>query len=354
MAPQPSDDQAVAAELDFQLRAPSPASRPVLDQLGQPVLDAVGQPIPAVAAPAMLPPLMLVPPTPRSASSVPGTPRGRARSCSETPARRSSQPVPEQQSLPPEQQALPPEQQALPPEQQALPPEQQALPPEQQALPGSTRQSVSQASGGHDRLGSQLASRQVSTDSAGMRRSSLGTSEMQCDLEQQLIGEIPSESMSRGTKRPADALPEPQSTSQSRPRPEDVPPAVESLLLFCQACGEQHRIQVNGVDSCSRCLSTRTVSSPMHVESWFGEVMEREALEQRFENRMSGSTSPLRDPMTTPLGMNSIVMALHHKPFLELSTDLTCYDGMGEMILFRSAGMDLLQSSSRCSKPTPT
>ncbi|CAE7889819.1 RE1 [Symbiodinium microadriaticum] len=40
--PQASDDQAVVAELDFQLRAQSPAPRALLDQSGQPVLDAEG------------------------------------------------------------------------------------------------------------------------------------------------------------------------------------------------------------------------------------------------------------------------------------------------------------------------
>ncbi|CAE7560935.1 GIP [Symbiodinium sp. CCMP2456] len=49
-------DQAVAAELDFQLRAPSPAPRALLDQAGQPVLDADGQLVPATPAPPMMPP----------------------------------------------------------------------------------------------------------------------------------------------------------------------------------------------------------------------------------------------------------------------------------------------------------
>ncbi|OLP93808.1 hypothetical protein AK812_SmicGene24243 [Symbiodinium microadriaticum] len=305
--PRPSEDQSVAAELDFQLRAVSPGPRPVLDALGQPVLDAAGQMVPAVSAPAMLPPLMLVPPTPRS--KVPSTPRSRGRSRSKTPARRSLQSVPEQQALPPEQQALPPEQQALPPEQQALPPEQQALPPEQQALPpeqqalpeSSGYVPMPQVSGGHatvpmpqvssgggqDQPGSQETSRQVSSGSAGVRRSSLGTSQMERDLES-LMGQMPSES-SRGTKRPAEVSPEPPVSTQPRRVSEAEQATAESLLLFCQDCGEQHRISNDGVDSCSRCLSTRTVSSPMHVLSWFDEVKEREALEQRFENRITSS-----------------------------------------------------------------
>ena len=298
--PRPSEDQSVAAELDFQLRAVSPGPRPVLDALGQPVLDAAGQMVPAVSAPAMLPPLMLVPPTPRS--KVPSTPRSRGRSRSKTPARRSLQSVPEQQALPPEQQALPPEQQALPPEQQALPPEQQALPPEQQALPESSGYvPMPQVSGGHatvpmpqvssgggqDQPGSQETSRQVSSGSAGVRRSSLGTSQMERDLES-LMGQMPSES-SRGTKRPAEVSPEPPVSTQPRRVSEAEQATAESLLLFCQDCGEQHRISNDGVDSCSRCLSTRTVSSPMHVLSWFDEVKEREALEQRFENRITSS-----------------------------------------------------------------
>ena len=303
--PQASDDQAVVAELDFQLRAQSPAPRALLDQSGQPVLDAEGQPLPATPAPPMMPPSMLVPPTPRSTANLPGTPRGRARSRSKTPARQTLPPVPEQQALPPpepqalppEHQALPPEHQALPPEQQALPPEQQALPPEQQALPGPSRMSsVSQVSGGHG----QDSSRQVSSESAAVKRSSLGTSELQRDLER-LMEQVPSDATSRGTKRPADELPDPRVQGQPRREPgtEDVAEAAASLLLFCQDCGEQHRVQVDGVDSCSRCLSTRTVSSPMHVLSWFDEVMEREALEQRFENRASNSCHTSAFPRAT-------------------------------------------------------
>ncbi|CAE7806594.1 RE1, partial [Symbiodinium necroappetens] len=199
--PRAGDDQAVAAELDFQLRAASPAPRPVLDADGRPVLDPSGQPD-AVAVEARLRPDVLY----------------------------------------------------------------------------------------HQCQNNRSPVVMVRDRHLALRRSSYGTSDMQRDLES-LMNQMPSDATSRGTKRPADATLEAPSQSSLRREPNTEEEHAENLLLFCRDCGEQHRVSVQGVDSCSRCLSTRTVSSPMHVVSWFDEVKEREALEQCFENRTSSSYS---------------------------------------------------------------
>ena len=296
---------------------------PALDGAGQPLQDASGQPLTASTPSPMLAPLMLIPSTPKA---VPATPRARARSRSKTPTpsrRTSLVPVPETSALAAplpaprmsslsEPQAQPSEQRSSPSEPRAQPSEQRSSPSEPRAQPSEQRSSPSepqsqrpgqevalyenmpQASGppGIAPLPqasgpSSLTSRQVSQESSGHRRSSQGTSGLERDLES-LMDKMTSQGSSRGVKRPGDPLPVDVVAPAARSTTQEPlvnEPNQQVFLTFCRDCGEQHRVLLDGVSTCSRCSSTYVVDSPMHVRSWFDEVKEREALEQHFEDR---------------------------------------------------------------------
>ena len=141
-------------------------------------------------------------------------------------------------------------------------------------------------------------SRQVSMPSEVSRRVSSvsgATSSLQRDLERVMEETYPG-SVLRGVKRPSETSLEPEGTTVARVQQDDAPSNTEdvlhasSLLTFCQDCGEQHRVMEGGVQVCSRCSSTRTVNSPFLVESWFDEVMEREALNKFFSDEPDSAT----------------------------------------------------------------
>ena len=292
----PGQDQAALDMLDSALQ-PATLSVPATPS-SLPVLDAAGQPVPEGQIP-LVAPLMLVPPTPRSA---PGTPRLKAK-LRTVPEDAPPEPLPlGLEPLPPPEQAAT----ASPGQRDPLPPAEQAtasagqrvpLPPAEQAtasagqrdpLPGPfvdaqqpSRQVTSEA---------QQPSRQVTPDSASVARrassTSGATSGLQSDLRQ-IMEETYPELAARGVKRPADTPPGPSSTGAARTA-EDMEPETAllatSLVTFCQDCGEQHRAVEKGTSVCSRCSSTRTVNSPLLVDSWFDEVKEREAMNKFFND----------------------------------------------------------------------
>ena len=255
--------------------SPEPMQRPLLDAAGTPLPPELQRQAPLVA------PLLVIPPTPRS---MPGTPRARARSRSKTPTpgRRALPAVPEQRAPLPEQRAPLPEQRAPLPEQRAPLPEQQ-VPLLRESLPGS---SVASGTSGPSGPSRQTSGREES--SRRMSSTSGAASSLQGDLER-LLEETYPESVTRGLKRPADVNLEPSSTTVPKTRVEDVeqPASVlqaSSYPTFCRDCGEQHRVRERDLQVCSRCSSTRTVNSPLLVESWFDEVMEREAVNKFFND----------------------------------------------------------------------
>ena len=299
----PSELSDLQAVDDLQLALNEPAPLPALDGAGRPLLDASGRPTPSTPAPPMLAPLQMVPATPKAPQtqrSAPGTPRPRSRPRSRTPSRVLDA-VPETQALaPPEQTASPSEpkplssaeQRASPSEPQPLSSQPRASPSEPQPLTSEQRASSSEPRHSATELRTQSgasasASRQVSQDSSFPRHTSQGTSDLQRGLEQ-LMEQVSSQGSSRGTKRPPasslESLDAPATATRRQPPVMSQETDAQALLNFCQECGEQHRVLLDGVSTCSRCSSTRTVSSPMHVLSWFDEVKEREAVEQHFED----------------------------------------------------------------------
>ena len=263
-------------------------------------LDAAGQPLPlpsTSAAPTpTVTPLLIVPQTPRTSrrsTSAPRTPTSTrtTRGRSKTPPRLQQAPLP-----------------PVPEEQGQLPgPELPVLPPQDQS--GASRQTTPGASSTQtlphqDQPG---ASRQTTPGASTMRRESTGSGSqgLTATLRQVMEEELRSQGSGdvRGLKRPAEAQdptspPAAPPVREKHPPPQHEPdtlPSASTLLLFCQDCGEQHRIVLDGQDVCARCSSTRTTSSPLQVESWFDEVMEREALNDHFED-----APPVRSQHPTP------------------------------------------------------
>ena len=246
-------------------RAVAGAEAPFAELPELPPLDAAGDPLPqgAVAAPVpMLTPTMMVPATPRRSSSAPRTPTARTRS--KTP--------PRLQSLPSVREARP-----LGPSVSSRTERAELQPLPSQGASRSQSASSRTETPELRPLPSQGAfSRQ--TTPAG--KSSLGSgSGLTAALEQIIEEQYPD----RGVKRPAatqEVIEQPPRAPLQPQSSELTPESV--LMVFCEDCGEQHRVLHDGVSTCSRCSSTRTVTSPMHVRSWFDEVTEREAIDKMF------------------------------------------------------------------------
>ncbi|CAE7442520.1 unnamed protein product [Symbiodinium natans] len=58
------------------------------------------------------------------------------------------------------------------------------------------------------------------------------------------------------------------------------PEGQEILLTFCQQCGDQHRVRQGGLSVCARCSCGDFVDSPKDVVSWYDEIQEREAFDK--------------------------------------------------------------------------
>ena len=264
-------DRSVAQELEQDARAALPgADAPALpeadahrDQPAPLVLDQAGNP---VAESPMFSPLMIVPPTPRS---VPGTPRGRARSRS----------VPRGQPGQPEQDPEPSE----------------PVLPGPPVLSRETTVALERGVSGSDRTrlpGQDPPSEPVLPGSLGnSRRASLasgGPLSRQISQQAGHLTPVP-EPEAKGIKRAPSVGIEELGATSSRARPEAISSSSmtvrtspcelesEAHLLFCQDCGEQYRIFPR---ECHRCGGTCSVTKPQDVVSWLDEVKEREAFDR--------------------------------------------------------------------------
>ena len=281
-------------------------ARPVDEASPAPVLDAQGQPV----EPAMLNPILMMPPTPRSSPATPSRrPRERSRSAARAPRPLTS--VPEEVTVPRPETSLPPDR-ALhasgPPETSLHPdralhasgPPETSLHPDRalhasgssgtslqsdRALPGDSivKGSSGRRSAEADAVSgtgsppvgpSPLPSRDLSRQVSKQESSSGMTQE----LERLISEEYPE---LRGIKRQSD-IPTDLLSAEGRPvpaQPSAALPEAEFLLVFCQRCGEQPR-GTQKPTICARCSCSNFVDSPKEVTSWFDEIKEREAFDR--------------------------------------------------------------------------
>ena len=307
-----SDQDLLPAEVPgfSALRARPPNDAAVLrDRQGQVEqqpgpLDADGNP---VASPAMMNPVLLVPPTPRAARAAPSTPTIPATpSSSAAPLQNPAMPTARSATIEPSLPAL----QAVPEDTALVPlPEPTPLASESPlesrrasgSVVGQDASSTPLASESH--LESRRASGSVlgaGLGRGGRQSSSESSTGLSKELTKLLHQEYPEfRGIKRGPSVSVEDLSEGPNASRRTPQgpttsemtviPDQLmdnvnpEPPLATFLLFCQDCGDQNRRLDHGTDVCARCNSARKVESPLQVSSWFDEVQERDALDRHFK-----------------------------------------------------------------------
>ena len=280
--PRPAADAAV-----FRALSPAPGAREAF-----PVLDADGRP----TEPAMLNPVLMLPPTP--APSTPATRRPRERSRSVTRMNQRPLPmvaVPENAPLqegsaraslrgepgtPPDRAHLPDQRSEPGPSSEPGTHPDRAHLPDQRSEPGPShvapmdQRNVSSSSGPS---ASPTVTGELSRQVSSRRASGSGLTQ---ELERLMTEEYPE---LRGLKRQPD-IPTSELDAHVKSAPAQptgpFPEGQEILLTFCQQCGDQHRVRQGDLSVCARCSCGDFVDSPKDVVSWYDEIQEREAFDK--------------------------------------------------------------------------